>query len=106
VTRESARDRRFDIGDGETMTVMEYFHNQLNTPLQFPDLVCVEVCAMLFLFSSANCNHDMCGSYHVARDRRRNPAGTLRGSTGPTRSQADVPRPDQGHTRVLRDAPS
>jgi eukaryotic translation initiation factor 2C len=49
VTRESARDRRFDIGDGESMTVMEYF-NQLNIPLQFPDLICVEVRTTVFLF--------------------------------------------------------
>ena len=51
LTRESARNRRFEIGDGETMTVMEYFYNQLNIPLQYPDLICVEVCVTLFLFS-------------------------------------------------------
>ena len=46
ITRESARERRFEIGDGETMSVMEYFQNQLNIPLQFPDLICVEVCTI------------------------------------------------------------
>ena len=50
ITRESARDRRFEIGDGETMSVMEYFQNQLNIQLQFPDSICVEVCMTLFLF--------------------------------------------------------
>jgi eukaryotic translation initiation factor 2C len=79
LTRESALDRRFDIGDGETMTVMEYFHNQLNIQLQFPDLICVEVCTTLFLFSGGL-------SYHVAFDWRRNPTGALRSSTRSTRS--------------------
>lgn len=48
VTQESARDRTFDIGEGQTMTVLEYFQNELNIPLQFPDLVCVEVCKTFF----------------------------------------------------------
>jgi eukaryotic translation initiation factor 2C len=43
LTRESARDRRFDIGDGQTVTVMQYFDTQLNIQLHFPDLICVEV---------------------------------------------------------------
>jgi eukaryotic translation initiation factor 2C len=43
LTRESAKDRTFDTGDGQTMTVMQYFHTQLNIRLQFPDLICVEV---------------------------------------------------------------
>ena len=47
VTRESARERTFEIGDGGTMTVAQYFQDQLNMPLQFPDMVCVEVCQHL-----------------------------------------------------------
>jgi eukaryotic translation initiation factor 2C len=43
LTPESARDRTFDVGDGRTVTVMEYFHTQLNIQLHFPDLICVEV---------------------------------------------------------------
>jgi eukaryotic translation initiation factor 2C len=43
LTRESARDRRFEIEDGHTVSVMQYFHTQLNIRLQFPDLICVEV---------------------------------------------------------------
>lgn len=53
VTRESARDRTFEIGDGQTMTVLEYYQNQLNIPLQFPDLVCVEVRTRFFESSRA-----------------------------------------------------
>jgi eukaryotic translation initiation factor 2C len=49
VTRESARDRTFEIDGGQTMTVMEYFRDKLNKPLQYPDLVCVEVCILFFL---------------------------------------------------------
>jgi eukaryotic translation initiation factor 2C len=48
LTRESARDRTFEIGDGQTMTVLEYFRDELNIPLQFPDLICVEVCTTFF----------------------------------------------------------
>jgi eukaryotic translation initiation factor 2C len=49
LTRESARDRRFDIGDGNTITVMQYFNTQLNIQLHFPDLICVEVSATFVL---------------------------------------------------------
>jgi len=43
LTRESARNRTFDLGNGQTMTVAEYFHN-LNVRLKFPDVICVQVC--------------------------------------------------------------
>ena len=43
VTRESARNRTFEIDGGQMMTIMEYFQNRMNIPLQFPDLICVEV---------------------------------------------------------------
>ncbi len=79
VTRESARDRTFEIGDGQTMTVLEYYQNQLNIPLQFPDLVCVEVCTIFFLSSRAF-------SHPVALDPCCNPCRTLRGSTRAARS--------------------
>jgi eukaryotic translation initiation factor 2C len=49
LTRESARDRTFDIGDGHTVTVMQYFHTQLNRQLRFPGMICVEVCAKFVL---------------------------------------------------------
>jgi eukaryotic translation initiation factor 2C len=79
VTRESARDRTFEIGDGQTMTVLDYYQNQLNIPLQFPDLVCVEVCTTFFLSSRAF-------SHPVALDPCGNPSRALRGSTGTARS--------------------
>lgn len=47
LTKESARDRTFEIEDGHTQTVMEYFQNQLNITLEYPDLICVEVRATL-----------------------------------------------------------
>ncbi|KAN0109848.1 argonaute-like protein [Russula decolorans] len=43
LTQESARNLRFEIGDGRTVAVMQYFHDQLNIRLQFPDLICVEL---------------------------------------------------------------
>ena len=43
LTRESARERTFDVGDGQTMTVMEFFYRS-NIRLQFPDMICAEVC--------------------------------------------------------------
>ena len=51
VTRESAQERTFEIGDGQTMTVAQYWQNELNVPLQNPDLICVEVCITFFLSS-------------------------------------------------------
>ena len=44
LTCESARELTFHIRDGETMMVAEYFQDQLNVSLRFPDLICVEVC--------------------------------------------------------------
>jgi eukaryotic translation initiation factor 2C len=79
LTRESARHRTFDIEDGHTMTVNHYFHNQLNIRLQFPDLICVEVRATLFVFPGAL-------SYLTARVWRHNPTGALRSSTRSARS--------------------
>jgi len=43
LTLESARDQTFEV-EGQTMTVAKYFQNHLNILLQFPDVICVEVC--------------------------------------------------------------
>ena len=99
VTRESAQERTFEIGDGQTMTVAEYFQNELNIPLQFPDLVCVEVRTIILFLSSRTISHP------VAINTRRNSVGTLPGSTWAVRSQAHSPRQDQFHPRILDDAP-
>jgi eukaryotic translation initiation factor 2C len=55
VTREGAQDRTFEIGDGRIMTVAEYFQDQF---LQFPDMVCVEVCttSLLSCLSLTSCS--------------------------------------------------
>jgi eukaryotic translation initiation factor 2C len=44
LSRVGAREISFDIEDGGSMTVAEYFQHRLNGPLQFPDVICVEVC--------------------------------------------------------------
>jgi eukaryotic translation initiation factor 2C len=49
LTLESARDRRFEIEGGRTLTVMQYFHNQLNIRLHHPNMICVEVRATFVL---------------------------------------------------------
>ena len=78
VTRDSARDHTFENGDGQTMTVLEYFRDMLNIALQFPDLICVEVRTTPFLSS-----HVL--SCPVALLPCCYPFGTLRGSTGSVR---------------------
>jgi eukaryotic translation initiation factor 2C len=70
LTRECARDLKFEPADGGTMTVAEYFQTQLKIPLQFPDVICAEVCTT---FSPSS--HVF--SYHVALDRRPYPLGAL-----------------------------
>jgi eukaryotic translation initiation factor 2C len=70
VTRESARDRTFELGDGKTMTVADYFRKEFGIPLQFPDLVCVEVCTTFFLSSRPF-------SCRLALNPRRHSLGTL-----------------------------
>ena len=91
LTRDSARDHTFENGDGQTMTVLEYFRDKLNISLQFPDLICAEVRTTPFLSSHLF-------SCPVALVRRCYPLGTLRGSTGSVRPQAYVARPDQINT--------
>lgn len=87
VTRESAQERTFEIGDGQTMTVAQYFQNELNIPLQFPDLICVEVCIIFFLSSCAF-------SCPVALNARGNSVRTLQGPTRSVRPEAHSPRQD------------
>ena len=70
LTRECARDLKVELADGRTMTVAEYFQTQLKIPLQFPDVICAEVCTTFFLSSHVF-------SYQVALDPRRNPFGAL-----------------------------
>ena len=98
LTRESAQERTFEIGDGQTMTVAQYFQNELNVPLQNPDLICVEVCTIFFLSSHAF-------SHPVALIQGYNSIRTLPGSTRSVCSEAHSPRQDQFDTRVLDDAP-
>jgi len=98
LTRESAQERTFEIGDGQTMTVAQYYQNELNIPLQFPDLICVEVCTIFFSSS-------LTFSHPVALNTRRNSFRTLPGSTRPARPEAHSPRQDQFYPRVLDDAP-
>ncbi|KAH9992241.1 argonaute-like protein [Russula compacta] len=43
LTRQSSRERKFNIGDGQIMTVAQYFQDLLNIPLQYPDVICVEL---------------------------------------------------------------
>ncbi len=45
LSRLGARDETFEIEEGQTMTVAEYFLHQYNITLMYPDVVCVEVCA-------------------------------------------------------------
>jgi eukaryotic translation initiation factor 2C len=70
LTRECARDLTFELADGGTMTVAEYFQTQLKIPLQFPEVICAEVCTT---FSPSS--HVF--SYYVALDRRPYPLRTL-----------------------------
>lgn len=43
VSIAGANDLRFTGADGRPITVARYFQTVLNRPLQFPDVVCVEV---------------------------------------------------------------
>lgn len=43
ISREGARDLTFTGSNGQPITVAAYFQGVQNRPLQFPDVVCVEV---------------------------------------------------------------
>ena len=98
VTRESARDRTFEIGDEETMTVADYFQNQLNIPLHYPDIVCAEVCTTPILSVGTS-------SRPAALNGCRHSPRTLPGAAGTTGTQAHVPRPDQLYFAIRNNAP-
>jgi eukaryotic translation initiation factor 2C len=87
LTRESAIDRRFELGDGQTMSVADYFQNQLNIPLQYPELICAEVCTTIIL------SFYVC-SQLAAVNWGRHPLGALSSSARTAGPKTDSPRPD------------
>ncbi len=54
LTRESARNRTFDVGNGQIMTVAEYFLQKFNISLRFPDAICVVVCTTVLSLSPSD----------------------------------------------------
>lgn len=51
LSKEGARDLTFELGNGQTTTVADYFRGVLGRPLRFPDVICAEVCASLSVSS-------------------------------------------------------
>jgi eukaryotic translation initiation factor 2C len=45
LTRLGARELTFELDEGQTMTVAEFFRTRYNRTLVYPDVICVEVCA-------------------------------------------------------------
>lgn len=43
LTKTGANNLKFQMRDGPTLTVAQYFQRTYNRPLKFPDLPCVEV---------------------------------------------------------------
>ncbi|KAF8259431.1 argonaute-like protein [Lactarius quietus] len=43
LSKEGARDLRFELTGGQMTTVADYFHQKLSRPLRFPDVICVEL---------------------------------------------------------------
>ena len=43
----AAKNLRFTLREGGSMSVADYFHKTYNRPLQFPDIGCVEVDSFL-----------------------------------------------------------
>ncbi|KAF8266852.1 argonaute-like protein [Lactarius quietus] len=43
LSKEGARDLRFELTGGQTTTVADYFRQKLNRPLRFPDVICAEL---------------------------------------------------------------
>jgi eukaryotic translation initiation factor 2C len=71
LTKESARDLTIEIGDGRTMTVAEYLQSQWNIQLQFPNVICAEVCTTFGVISYRTY------SLPLVLDRRRYSLGAL-----------------------------
>ncbi|KAI0005035.1 argonaute-like protein [Russula compacta] len=43
LSKEGARDLTFELGNGQTTTVADYFRGVLGRPLRFPDVICAEL---------------------------------------------------------------
>lgn len=43
LTPQGANEIRFNLRDGTSTTVADYFRKELNRPLKFPNLICIEV---------------------------------------------------------------
>lgn len=48
LSMAGASNLQFTMREGGTMTVAEYFRRTQNRPLQFPDMICAEVCQITF----------------------------------------------------------
>jgi eukaryotic translation initiation factor 2C len=48
LSSAGANDLTFTMREGGSMTVSNYFRQNRNSPLQFPDVICVEVCPSIF----------------------------------------------------------
>jgi eukaryotic translation initiation factor 2C len=46
LSERGARDLTLELGNGQQITVADYFWIVLDRPLRFPDVICVEVCAV------------------------------------------------------------
>ncbi|KAH9179682.1 argonaute-like protein [Lactarius sanguifluus] len=49
LSKEGARDLKFELTGDQTTTVADYFRQKLNRPLRFPDVICVELSSGTFI---------------------------------------------------------
>jgi len=47
LSKEGANDLRFELDNGQQMTVADYFRGVLGGPLRYPEVICAEVCIRL-----------------------------------------------------------
>ncbi|KAF8271774.1 hypothetical protein EI94DRAFT_520862 [Lactarius quietus] len=83
-----AREQTFEVGEGERMTIVEFFRSRDNISLRYPDVICVEFCAR-YHFPSISTQRPL-ALYSGA-----NSARALRSATRPNYTKANDPRPDQ-----------
>jgi hypothetical protein len=92
LSTAGANSLSFTMREGGSMTVAEYFKRTQNRALQFPDVICVEVCSLYF---HPRNSFDI----FVGRIWCIDTAGVMHCPTRPNYAQASTAREDQGCTR-------
>ena len=86
LSKEGATDLTFELDNGQQTTVADYFRGVLGEPLQYPDVICVEVRVPLH-----GCPLSTVDQHRAALDRCSNSNGALPSSSRTNHAETGTP---------------